>query len=758
MPMRATGESMDKQDNDYIWSKFKKTSVDSNLRTRNEQKKGDGIVFDPLTGLDDETIKENVLKLAEELKNLPHQIVKARAFEYVTENIRIDASPHDWFVAFGCRDRYDRPLSPLIDKWNAKVDASLLNVGKLMDEQNRTGASVMWKDFDHSVPDWDVILALGFPGLRERARCYRKKHEDSGRLTMEGQAYFDGIEITYTAIIKMLERFRTYALEHSQGNERLKAVAKCLDTLIHGAPANTYEVLQLIYLYFMFSEYIDRFQVRSLGNIDRIIYPYYVRDLKDGRYTENQVREFFDYFLMQWASIDNYWGQPVYFGGTQKSGESEINELSYLILEEYDKLGIYTPKVQLKIARNTPQTFLDMTCDMIRRGHNSLVFVGEESVRRSLMGIGVTEEEARTCDIWGCYEFTPKGNGNCTAPAYINALKPIELIFNNGTDPSTGIDLGCHTGMLDAFKTFDDFYAAYLKQLDHIIESVITCTKDVEQYLSFISPAQMLSATVETSLKTMRDAFHNGCDYNPTMILHGGFATAVDALMAVRRFVYEKHELTLEQFKKILNDNWNGHEKLRLKILHDKNKFGNGIDSVDLYAEAIARFIANKINLRPNGRNGFYIASLHSARTFISLGQKTGATPDGRFAGEEMSKNTSPTMGMDVNGVTAMIKSVTRLEGGQFLDFPLDVMLLPATVRGENGLAVMKTLLKTYLEKHGIAIHFNIFDAETLLDAQAHPDKYQGLQVRVCGWNVNFTELSRKEQDMFIRRAQNISE
>ncbi|MBN2642770.1 MAG: hypothetical protein JXR78_14045 [Victivallales bacterium] len=756
--MKPIGENMDKQDKDYIWSKFKKTSIDSDLRTRNEQKKGNNIGFDQSTGLDNETIKENVLKLAEELKGLPHQVVKARAFEYVTENVRIDVSPHDWFVTFGCWDRNDRPLSPLMNKWSTEVDNNILKTGKLLNKQNHTGAAAMWTDFDHSVPDWDVILALGFPGLRERARRHRSKHEASGELSYEGKAYFDGIEITYTAILKMLERFRTYALEHEQSNERVTAVAKCLDTLINGAPANTYEVLQLIYLYFMFSEYIDRFQVRSLGNIDRIIYPYYVQDLKDGRYTENQIRDFFDYFLMQWASIDNYWGQPVYFGGTRKDGETEINELSYLILEEYDKLGIYTPKVQLKIAQNTPQKFLNMTCDMIRRGHSSLVFISEESVRRSLMGIGANQEEARTCDIWGCYEFTPKGNGNCTAPAYINVLKPIELIFNNGVDPSSGIDLGRHTGVLDTFKTFDDFYSAYLKQLDSIIENVISCTNDFEQYLSFISPAQMFSATVENSLKTMRDAFHNGCDYNPTMILHAGFATAIDALMAIKKFVYEKNELTLVQFKEILNDNWNGHERLRLKILHDKNKFGNGIESVDLYAEAIARFIANKINLRPNGRNGFYIASLHSARTFISLGQKTGATPDGRFAGEEISKNTSPTMGMDINGVTAMIKSVTRIDTAQFLDFPLDVMMHPATVQGENGLTAMRTLLETYFEKHGIAIHFNIFDAETLLDAQAHPDKYQGLQVRVCGWNVNFTELSRKEQDMFIRRARNISE
>ncbi len=183
------------------------------------------------------------------------------------------------------------------------------------------------------------------------------------------------------------------------------------------------------------------------------------------------------------------------------------------------------------------------------------------------------------------------------------------------------------------------------------------------------------------------------------------------------------------------------------------------MDAVDLLAEGLARFISNKINLRPNARNGFYVASIHSARTFIDLGEKTGATPDGRLAGEEMSKNMSPTMGMDINGVTALIKSVTRIDSALFPgDFALDVMLHPAAVAGQEGLNAMRTLLKTYLDKHGIAIQFNIFDANVLLDAQKHPEKYEGLQVRVCGWNVPFNDIAKKEQDAYIKRALSIIE
>lgn len=715
-------------------------------------------VCDPSTGLDNETLKTRVMGLADELAGQPHEIIKARAFALVCENAMIDVSPHDWFVSFGCWNRHDRPLSPLIDKWCREIWSSRLKVANLYSEQNQSGSSLMWPDFDHSVPDWDAVFTLGFPGLRERARHYRQERETRGALSLAAAAYFDGIEITYTAILAMLERFKNQAQKQEANNPRATAVANCLNTLIHGAPTNTYEVLHLIYLFFMFGEHIDRFQVRSLGNLDRTLFPYFQHDRNEGHFTEEQIREFFAYFLMQWASINNYWGHPFYFGGTEANGKSGINTLSYLILDVYDHLSITTPKLQLKIASNTPSDFIDQALDMIRRGHSSIVFVGEAGMRRALLGLGCTEEEARTCAITGCYEFIPRARGNGTGAGYLNLLKPLELVFNNGVDPQSGIACGVKTGDLNRITTFDDFYAAYIRQLDHIIESVITCANDFEQYLHEISPAQVYSATIENSLNTARDAFQNGSVYNISAILCAGFATAVDALMAVREFVFIRRELTLAEFQEILRTNWDGQEKLRLKALHLPVKFGNGMEAVDSLAEGLARFIANKINLRPNGRDGFYVASTHSARTFIDFGQKTGATPDGRLSGEEMSKNTSPTMGMDINGVTALVKSVTRIDSALFPgDFALDVMLHPATISGQAGLHAMRTLLKTYLDKHGIAIQFNIFDVNVLLDAQKHPEKYEGLQVRVCGWNVRFNEIAKKEQDAYIKRAQNIS-
>ena len=156
---------------------------------------------------------------------------------------------------------------------------------------------------------------------------------------------------------------------------------------------------------------------------------------------------------------------------------------------------------------------------------------------------------------------------------------------------------------------------------------------------------------------------------------------------------------------------------------------------------------------------GKWSASVHSAKQFIHEGAKTGATPDGRFAGEEMSKNASPRMGSDTCGVTALIKSALCVDTASFPgDFPLDVMMHPGSVRGAEGLAAWRRLVRAYFAGNGAAIHFNIFNAEELKDAQVHPEKYPEMQIRVCGWNVRFTEMDKSEQDMYIRRAENISE
>ena len=267
-----------------------------------------------------------------------------------------------------------------------------------------------------------------------------------------------------------------------------------------------------------------------------------------------------------------------------------------------------------------------------------------------------------------------------------------------------------------------------------------------------------LTLATEHALKTRRDGFANGCPRgNNSTIAADGIGTTVDALLAVKELVYERRELSLAELGRILAANWKGHEPLRRRVLRSTRKWGNNdAEANALGAEIIDRF-ADRVNGKPNARGGIFLASGHCARKYLGFGAKTGATPDGRLAGEEISKNLSPTMGADTEGATALVATlaasdVTKLPG----DYPLDVMLHPSTCRGEEGLKAMRTLVEVFHRNGGSVVQFTVFSAEELRDAQAHPEKYEHLQVRVCGWNVRWNDLSRAEQEAYIRRAENI--
>ncbi len=714
-----------------------------------------GYPYDESTGLSDGDIISGLDKLSGELSALPHPIAKAKAIKYVLDNTMIDVNEHDYFVGFWSVNRLAGRVTQSI--WDNEVFKKIIpETGARMNDMNKSGAISIWPDYDHVIPNWDSILALGFPGLRRRAAEYREMHRRNGTLTPEADAHFEGIDIIYGAISDIVGRMYEYA--KSQTHEKSDKAADCLLQLRDGAPTDIYEAMQLIFIYFIISESFDCYQVRSLGHgLDSTLCPYYKNDIESGRYTRNEIKELLKYFLFQWSAIGNYWGQPFYMGGTDKSGNTKYNELSEDILDIYDEIGIYNPKVQIKVNRNTPEKILFKVFDMIRRGQSCFVFCCEPGFIKSLTDCGVPYEDAWDFDISGCYETRIRANEVCSGSSYINMLKAVEYTFTNGYEKRLCKRFGCETGELSELLTFDDFYRAFLEQSKHLIDMSIKTNIEYESYLSYVNPSLVYSATIEGSLKKGVDAYQCGTDYNNDHVLCCGIGTTVDALMAVKEFVYDKKLVTLKEMKEALDSDWKEHEELRTAVLKSKHKYGNADRETDRYAAELSEFYSSRIVGVKNSRGGIFKATIHSARQFISQGLNTPATPDGRYAGQEISKNASPTVGMDKNGVTALISSALALNPPSFPEsFCVDVMLHPTAISGEEGLHIMKALLMTYLEGNGLSIQFNVFGAETLHDAQRNPDKYKNLQVRVCGWNVLWNNMSKKEQDAYILRAENI--
>lgn len=736
-------EYIKQTDYEYIINKYHDTNVPfdpfSRFIRRDE-------LFSSDTGLPAEEIYKGIMEENEKIRHLPHAIRKAKAFEYVLCNTRISCDSRDRFPAI---NMIDRPIGEtLIKEWKSEVFERILpEIEEKRAFFEESGAVTIWPDFDHSVPIWDRIFDLGFAGLLAESENMRINRT----LTEEENAFFEGIKITYSAIVKFVERLSALALK-TPGSERMGAA---LQNLKSNPPETFYEALLCNYIYFMLCEHIEGLQVRSLSNFDRLFYKFYINDINSG-VSEDEIRTDLAYFFLQFTAIGNYWNQPVFLGGCKENETTEINELSYLFLDVYDKMRIYNPKVQIKVAESTPKSFLLKALDMIRRGNNCIVFVSDATMRKALIKMGVSEEAARLCNVKGCYEFSPQGFMN-SEMNYFNLLKPLEYALNEGCDAVTGEFVLRKSPSAESYNSFDSLYEEYKNQLRCVIDAAMEVVNGFEDYLSYISPQSMISATYSSCLEKAKDALCGGSEGNLSIMEFGFLADTVDSLSMIKKYVFDETELTLPEFVDILNSNYKGNEKFRAKLLSDRDKYGNNKQLPDEIAVDLVDFISKYICGKPNAkkRGGTWNCGFHVARMSYVQADKTASSANGRLIGEELSKNCSASMGQNREGATAAILSVTKIDATNFInDAALDLGLLPSAVKGDDGLEAMYGLLMTFIKRGGHAIHINVFDAQTLRDAQKYPEKYQDLQIRVCGWNVLWNNINKKEQDGFIRQAE----
>ena len=716
------------------------TDVDTYLRRKFRQD-----VTDKTTGIGIAEIRKELFDLVKTSKAAgdPWRITKAKCFAHQIRRQSIDVSPLDWFPAIAIWNRDARPFYNGGVLWRRRDEVNKRSIPKeIRDEWESLKKSGNWwlgQDFCHSVPDWRVILALGFPGMKARLERYAVK----------GDPFYDSLVIAMDAILEGVDRFIAQAkanLAKDPGSTRLQKELASLERLRREPPLSAYDMMMFVWIYFFFSEHIDGIQCRSLTELDGFLTPYYEADLAAGRTTEAEFREHLKHFLWQWGSINNYWNQPVGFGGTRKDGSSEFNHVSRIILDVIDECNLTTPKFLVKIAPNTPDWAMDKMLDMVRR-HRSLTFVGEQSTARALKKwYGASDEDCRTMVMRGCYEFSLADSANNTGVGAVNFLKIVEQMLNDARQ-----------GKAD-WPDFETFKAEFLARLVNISSRTLPVIRELEKVLEEINPTCCMTLSTEHALKTRQDAFSRGCPRgNHSAISQVGVGTTVDALLAVKELVYEKRELTLKALGEIMSANWEGHEKLRLRMLRSKRKWGNNDPEANALGATLLKAFGDCINGKPNSRGGVFLASGHNARGYLGFGKGTGATPDGRKKGEEMSKNLSPTMGADTEGATALVETLASSDATVLPeDYPLDVMLHPSVCAGQKGLEVMKTLVRTYHRNGGGVVQFTVFSAEELRDAQAHPEKYENLQVRVCGWNVRWNDMCKEEQDTYIRRAENI--
>lgn len=690
-------------------------------------------VTDKSTGLGVEELKAKAEKIAADGKGVkPWCLIKAEIFKMTCEEMSVGFSPHDAFPAFSCWSKRNRVLTKLINERIAEVDSAYCPDAKAKAKEVK--GSVLRHDYDHAVPDWDRILKLGFPGI--------KAEIDASKATND---YSNAMRIVADAMLENVKRLAKIAESSEYADDPvIKAEIVALKNLSKAPPKTAYEVMLFQLLFFYYGEHLDHLQVRSLGNWDRLLLPYYEADLKAGRTTREEFKNLVKHFWWQWGSLDNWWGQPVYIGGTKIDGTTEYNEVSRIVLEVADEVHVPTPKLQMKIAPNTPDDILSKALDMARR-HRSIVFCGEEPMAKAMAAMGFSAEEARTLDIWGCYEFQPRAAANTTLPCIINM-------------PRIMVDLleKARTGELKA-ETFEDFEKAFHRELERRLEISLDVVRAYEANMDEFIPALVHSLSIKSCVDEGKNAIGNGMKYNLSVILQAGSGTAVDALAAVKEIVFERKEMTLSELGQVVADDWKGHDELRLRMRASRRKWGNNEPLTNRLKRDLYRVFGAAVNGKANSRGGKFFASGHSIDFFYLMGRHTKATPDGRMKGEEFSKNISPAPGADREGPTALVASINAIDTRDIPgDVILDMMIHPSTIQGEKGLMAMKVLIDRYFAAGGCAIHFNVFSAEELRDAQKHPERYENLQVRMCGWNVRWNDLSKTLQDAYILRAEGV--
>ena len=738
-------EYINDQSYNYIMSKYhdaNKPFNPFNRFVRNDD------YFDESTGMNADEIKNQLLENDKKDLHLTHHIRKANATAFVLDNTRICCDNRDVFPAINA---IDAPVaSTVVWKWRGYVfNEKIPHINERKGFLDSNGICTAWIDYAHSRPVFERLLGLGFKGILDDCNKRYADLKAQRELTTDETDIFDSIDIVYKAVIRFVERLEEQA-KKTKGSEKM---AKALGNIKEKPPVTFYEALLVNYIYFMISEHIDGLQVRTLSNFDRIYYPYYINDINNG-ISREELRQDLAYFLLQFTAIGNYWGQPVYLGGCKVDESTEINELSYVFMDTYDKMNLFNPKIQIKIADSTPKDFTMKVLDMIRRGHNSIALVSDATIREALEKAGATKDEARLCVVQGCYEYGVDGTLG-VGMQYFNLLKPLELALNGGCDMVSGKFAGLASPEVTVETTYEELFEEYKKQMKMVVDDIVEIVNTFEDYLAYISPQPLLTGTFERCLDDARDVFTTG----NSGFMFGYLADAADSFAMIKKYVFDQKLVTLPELRDILKNNFEGHEALRLKLYNDKDKYGNNREFPDAIALEIANYAIDIIEGRPNSkvRGGRWDAGFHVARQSYDQGYKTAASANGRLLGEELSKNVSPSMGQNREGATAAILTATKLDATRFTcDACLDLGLLPSAVNGDDGLEAMYGLLQTFIKRKGHAIHINVFDADTLKKAQKEPEKYKDLQIRVCGWNVLWNNINKVEQDGFIKQAENL--
>ena len=637
----------------------------------------------------------------------------------------------------------------------------------------------------HLTPGYQNILREGYGAIRKRAQDWldaRKGNimgDDIGKYM-----FYKAATVACDGAITLTRRYAGLARELAEkaSDPAKKAEylsrAESLDHIATETPRTFWEACQMAMMYNVFLKAENDPGVTSLGRFDQYTWPYLKADLEAGRITLDEAQEYVDGFFLkintfygggfgknaQTTGIGNSYQHTTIGGMDPATGEDAVNPVSYMVLETMARLDLHDPTISLRVTKNTPKEMWD--CAMAastRVGGLPLLQNDEVIVPAIVRELGWTVEDARNFAFIGCQEITGSGNdypapnGSAMGHNGIFWAIALDMAINNGFNPINGAQCPeeIRSGYLYEMKSMDEVRAAFEKITTWMMTWSATLNNLTEHEYPRLFPFPNLSISTEGCMESGKDVSEGGAKYNSYGGTATGLATTADSLTALKYVVFDKKIATGEEFLQAILDNWEGHEMLRQIVLNTVPHFGNNDPYADEEMTYVQDLYYNITRAFSTCRCSTYKCGTFGASDHVVQGEITWATPDGRKTGEPIADACSPAQGRDTNGPTAVLTSATKFDQSRLMDgMALNLKIHPTSLKGDEGITKLENLTKAYFSNGGMEVQYNVVDAETLRRAQAHPENYHNLVVRIAGFSAYFVDMTTEMQNDIISRAE----
>ena len=627
----------------------------------------------------------------------------------------------------------------------------------------------------HAVAD-GKIYEKGFLEFKAEIEASIKSldfHTDDEALDKRDQ--LEAMKLACDAVMILGERYSQYASDLSRiekdpiRKEELDEIAKICSHVPKYPPRTFREALQMYwFVHLSVITELNPWDSYSPGRLDQHLNPFYQREIAESSLTREDAEELLQCF---WIKFNNQPAPPkvgvtlkesgtytdfanIGSGGLTREGEDGVNDVSYLILDVIDKMKLLQPSSHLQVSHKTPDDFLKRGLKIVRKGWGQPSIFNTDTVIDEMVLAGKTLEDARDGGNSGCIETGAFGKEAFILTGYFNLPKILELTLNNGYDPISKKQIGIKTGNPRDFKSYQELFEAFKKQMKHFIDIKVEGNRIIERIYASKMPVPFMSVITDDCIKKGRDYNAGGARYNTSYIQGVGIGNITDALAAISYNVFDEKKFSMHQLLEATENNFEGYEEIHHLISKKTPKYGNDHTYADEIMVQIFESYRDEVTGRPNGKGGEHRINMLPTTCHVYFGSVLGATADGRLKNKPLADGISPSKGADRVGPTGVVKSASKMDHRTTGGTLLNQKFTPSVVKGEDGLNNLASLVRSYFKLGGHHIQFNIINRDTLIEAQERPKENENLIVRVAGYSDYFGNLDKALQDEIIERTE----